>query len=231
MAFSFEWPTSSFLMAFWKLDVTFAASPASIEQIALRWIHIVAAIIWLGFLFFFVLAVAPTLKALDPATRAKVFPEIASRGLWWLRWSSVMAWLAGFRYFMILAKTDAVNAGRPHAWGVWIGIWLACWLAAFAIEMALIQRAGGALGNPIRDGRTGVLCDGGRFLAGRFAIGATRSGQPHAVHFDRRRTGNNLVPECLGDRLALSETIDRVDSRVQQSKELRCRPKRRISRA
>ena len=57
-----------------------------------------------------------------------------------------MSWLAGFRYFMILAKTDAVNAGRPHAWGGWIGIWFACWLAAFAIEMALIQ-ASGALGN------------------------------------------------------------------------------------
>ncbi|MGH9681914.1 MAG: urate hydroxylase PuuD, partial [Candidatus Acidiferrales bacterium] len=108
--------------------------------------HILAGIIWIGFLFFFVLAVAPSLKALDPATRAKVFPELASRGLWWLRWSSVVAWVAGFRYFMILAQTDAVNAGTPHAWGGWLGIWLACWVAAFAVEMALI-RAGGALGN------------------------------------------------------------------------------------
>jgi uncharacterized membrane protein len=130
----------------WKLNVLFSGGPAGIEQIALRWIHIVAGVIWLGFLSFFLLAVAPALKSLDPATRARVFPELASRGLWWLRWSSVAAWLAGFRYFMILARTDAVNAGRPHAWGGWIGIWLACWLAAFAIEMALIQ-TGGALGN------------------------------------------------------------------------------------
>jgi uncharacterized membrane protein len=49
---------------------------------------------------------------------------------------------------MILAQTDAVNAGRPHAWVAWIGIWLGCWLAAFAVEMALI-RAGGPLGNPL----------------------------------------------------------------------------------
>jgi uncharacterized membrane protein len=147
MAFSIGWPGWSFSFVFWKLDVAFAASPASIEQIALRWIHIVSAIIWLGFLYFFVLAVAPALKTFEPATRAKVFPEIASRGLAWLRWSALGAWLAGFRYFMILAKTDAVNAGRPHAWGAWIGIWLGCWLAAFAIEMALVQ-AGGPLGNP-----------------------------------------------------------------------------------
>jgi uncharacterized membrane protein len=142
---------SLFSLVVWKLDIAFAASPASIEQIALRWMHIVAGFLWLGFLYFFVLAVAPALKALDPGTRAKTFPEIASRGLWWLRWSALVGWLAGFRYFMILAKTDAVNAGRPHAWGGWIGIWLICWLVAFAIEMVLV-RAGGPLANPYLTG-------------------------------------------------------------------------------
>jgi uncharacterized membrane protein len=131
----------------WKLEVAFAASPSSIEQIAFRWMHIVAGFLWLGFLYFFVLSVTPALKKLDPATRARAFPELASRGLWWLRYSAVVGWLAGFRYFMILAKTDAVNAGRPTAWGGWIGIWLGCWLAAFAVEMALVQ-AGGPLRNP-----------------------------------------------------------------------------------
>ena len=130
----------------WKLNLLFAASPSSIEQIALRWTHIVAGFLWLGFLYFFVLSVNPAMKSLDPATRARAFPELASRGLWWLRYSAVVGWLAGFRYFMILAKTDAVNSGRPHAWEGWIGIWLGCWLAAFAIEMALVQ-AGGPLGN------------------------------------------------------------------------------------
>ena len=140
----FAWP---FLMELWKLDITFPAGGASIEQITLRWLHIVAAIIWIGFLSFFVLVGAPTLKSLDPAIRAKVFPALAARGLWWLRWSAVVTWLAGFRYFMILAKTDAVNAGRPHAWGGWVGIWLGCWLAAFVIEMALVRTGDGTLGN------------------------------------------------------------------------------------
>lgn len=143
----------AFWTALWKLDVMFTGGGAGIEQICLRWIHIVAGITWVGFLCFFVLVVAPTLKSLDPATRAKVFPALASRGLWWLRWSAVAAWLAGFRYFMILAKADAVNAGKPYAWGGWLGIWFVCWLAAFAVEMALIK-AGGALGNRFV---TGVL--------------------------------------------------------------------------
>src|SRR6202521_1121248 len=177
MAFSIDWPVWSFSFAFWKLDVVFAASPASIEQVALRWMHIVAGFLWLGFLYFFVLTVAPTLKALDPATRAKVFPEIAARGLWWLRWSALVGWLAGFRYFMILAKTDAVNAGRPHAWGAWIGIWLACWLAAFAIEMALI-RAGGPPGNPLVAGALVLFVVAAVFLVGGSLFGRTREGEP-----------------------------------------------------
>lgn len=130
----------------WKLNLMFPSDPSTIEQIALRWTHIVAGFLWLGFLYFFVLSVTPALKSLDPATRAKAFPELASRGLWWLRWSAVVGWLAGFRYFMILARTDAVNAGRPHAWAGWIAIWAVCWLAAFGIEMALVQ-SGGPLGN------------------------------------------------------------------------------------
>jgi uncharacterized membrane protein len=148
VAFLIAWPVRTYSFVFWRLDVSLAAGPSGIEQIALRWMHIVAGIIWLGFLFFFVLVVAPSLKTLDPAIRARVFPEIASRGLWWMRWSALVAWLAGFRYFMILAKTDAVNSGHPSAWGGWIGIWLGCWLAAFAIEMALL-RAGGLLGKPL----------------------------------------------------------------------------------
>ena len=133
--------------ALWKIDVAFPSSAASIEEIVLRWVHIIAGILWVGFLSFFILAAGPMLKSLDPATRAKVFPELAARGLWWLRWSAMVTWLAGFRYFMILAKTDAVNIGRPHAWGGWIGIWFGCWLAAFAIEMVLIRAGEVALGN------------------------------------------------------------------------------------
>jgi len=140
------WPL---LLSLLKLTVMFPAGASNVEQIVLRWTHIVAAITWLGMLYYLILAGGPMLKSLEPGLRAKVFPEMASRALWWLRWSAVVAWVAGFRYFMILAQTDAVNAGRPHAWAGWLGIWIGCWLAAFAIEMALIQGGVGVLGNKL----------------------------------------------------------------------------------
>jgi putative copper export protein len=61
----------SLWIALWKLDVTFAGGAESIEQIVLRWVHIVAGIYWIGFLSFFLLAMAPALKSLDPATRER----------------------------------------------------------------------------------------------------------------------------------------------------------------
>src|SRR6266849_6180392 len=92
------------LLALLKLNVMFPAGASNLEQIVLRWTHIVSAIIWLGMLYYLILAGGPMLKSLEAGIRAKVFPEMASRALCWLRWSAVVAWLAGFRYFMILAQ-------------------------------------------------------------------------------------------------------------------------------
>jgi len=142
-------PAAASIWLFWmKLNITAPAGGAQFEQIVLRWTHITAATVWLGFLYFLVLAATPMLKSLDPGTRAKVFPELR-HAAWWLRWSALVSWLAGFRYFMILAKTDAVAAGRDGAWGLWLVIWLVVWLAAFAIEMVLVRAGSGPLGKPL----------------------------------------------------------------------------------
>jgi uncharacterized membrane protein len=69
------------------------------------------------------------------------------RTQWLMRWASVLAWLAGFRYFMILAQTDAANAGTPTLAWRWIGTWLLCWLIAYAIIHALLRPAHGVLNN------------------------------------------------------------------------------------
>lgn len=62
----------------------------------------------------------------------------------------------------------------------------------------------------IRSGRARIFRYGCEFLAGRFAFGATWSEQPHAMHFNRRRTGNDPFSERLGNCVALSEAVDCV---------------------
>jgi len=134
-------------LVLWTLNVKFPAGISNQEQILLRWVHIVAGITWVGLLYFFNLVNVPLMKTLDPKTRGKVVPVLMPKALWWFRWSAVVTWLAGFRYFMILAKTDAENAGHPAVAGRWLGIWFVAWLLAFVIIYALLRPAQGALNN------------------------------------------------------------------------------------
>ncbi len=125
--------------------------PTSHEQIVLRWLHFVFGIIWIGLLYFLNMVNIPLMKELDGGTRAKVFPPLMSRVMFWFRWSSVVTWLAGFRYFMILTKTDASAAGDPSLMWKWIGIWLAVWLVAFVILYGLL------VATPLAFGDSGLV--------------------------------------------------------------------------
>src|SRR5215470_14927095 len=102
-------------------------------QFLLRWIHFLAGITWIGMLYFFNLVNVPFQKELDAATRGKVVPLLMPRALWWFRWSSVVTLVAGFRYYMILAKVDADNAREPGLLGRWLGLWFVVWTLAWLL--------------------------------------------------------------------------------------------------
>jgi len=82
------------------------------EEIALRWIHIVSGIIWVGLLYFFNLIGVPTMRQLDAPVRGKVFPVLMERAMWWFRWSALVTVLMGLCYFSIILSPDAHNAGK-----------------------------------------------------------------------------------------------------------------------
>jgi uncharacterized membrane protein len=102
------------------------------EEIALRWVHIVSGIVWIGLLYFFNLVATPTMKALDAPVRGKVFPALMERAMWWFRWSAVITVLMGLRYFWIILAADANNAGNARLAWRWMGWWLLVWLVAYA---------------------------------------------------------------------------------------------------
>ncbi len=133
-----------------SLKIQFPAGAGDIEQIILRWTHIGAGILWAGLLYFFNLVNVPFQKELDAATRGKIVPLLMPRALWWFRWSSVVTVLAGFRYFLILAKTDAENSGLPGLLGRWLGAWFVVWTLAWVVVYLLMifaKRLKGLLAN------------------------------------------------------------------------------------
>src|SRR5438046_10256670 len=64
-------------------------------QALLRWIHIVAGIIWLGLLYFFNFVNAGFAATMDGPTKQKVVPELMPRALYWFRWGAAWTWVTG----------------------------------------------------------------------------------------------------------------------------------------
>ena len=63
--------------------------------IVLRWIHILAGILWIGLLYFFNFVNGPFTGTMDGDTKKKVIPELAPRALYWFRWGAAYTWFTG----------------------------------------------------------------------------------------------------------------------------------------
>jgi len=131
----------------WKPQFTFLHSPLANEMLALRWLHIVFGIIWIGLLYFFNLVLTPAMKTVDGSTRVKIYPQLMSRAMGWFRSSALVTVLVGLRYFQIHLSSDARNAGNPSLVGKWFGLWFLVWLAAYALIYTLQLPAKGFLNN------------------------------------------------------------------------------------
>lgn len=139
----------SFLLALsfpaWGPHFRFLETPAANEMMALRWLHLVFGIIWIGLLYFFNLALTPALKQIEPAVRVKFYPALMSKAMGWFRASSVVTVLVGIRYFQLHLFTDAHNAGDPSLARKWLGWWLLVWVVAYIFIYALQLPAKGIL--------------------------------------------------------------------------------------
>ncbi len=76
----------------------------------LRWIHILAGIMWVGHLYFFNFVNAQFQLVLEKELKPKVNPLLMGRALFWFRWGAMITFLAGIT--LLLAKY-----GHPRAAG------------------------------------------------------------------------------------------------------------------
>ena len=64
-------------------------------ELFVRWIHIVAGVIWIGHLYFFNWVNANFAPTMDAETKKKVVPQLMPRALYWFRWGAAWTWLTG----------------------------------------------------------------------------------------------------------------------------------------
>lgn len=102
-----------------------------------RWLHIVSAILWIGFLYFFNLVSAPFAGGLDGPTRARILPRLMWPALNWFRWASLVTVLSGLAYLGNIVTADAHN-GNAHQGAYWASFFI-IWIVAWVIFYALLR--------------------------------------------------------------------------------------------
>jgi uncharacterized membrane protein len=69
--------------------------PMDLVNLFLRWIHVVAGVMWIGHLWFFNFVNAQVAKTYDADSKKKVIPELMPRALYWFRWGAAWTWITG----------------------------------------------------------------------------------------------------------------------------------------
>jgi len=129
----------------WRPHFVFLDTARANEMMALRWLHLVFGIIWIGLLYFFNLVLTPVMKKCDPQLRIKIYPELMPGAMGWFRSSALVTVLVGLRYFTIHLSVDARLAGDLSLIGKWFGWWLLVWVVAYVFIYALQLPAKGLL--------------------------------------------------------------------------------------
>lgn len=61
----------------------------------IRWIHVIAGIMWIGLLYFFNFVNGPFAATMAGDTKKAVVPELMPRALYWFRWGAAWTWVTG----------------------------------------------------------------------------------------------------------------------------------------
>lgn len=106
----------------------------------LRWLHFLAGITWIGFLYWFNLVNVNFQKGLDADLKPKVNPKLIVPTLFYFRWGAVVTVLSGFLYYVIILHPTNNFPQNFIAW-------FALVLVFYAVMYSLLQPVSGALNN------------------------------------------------------------------------------------
>lgn len=90
-----------------------------ILHVLFRWVHIVAAILWIGQLYWFNWVNTPLGAVLDGDTKKKVMPELIPRSLYFFRFGALWTFVAGLVLLMLVFyHGDLMFEQGAEGWGV-----------------------------------------------------------------------------------------------------------------
>jgi uncharacterized membrane protein len=97
-----------------------------IVGILLRWTHVLAAITWVGLIYFFNFVNIPFMKQLAPETRPTIYQKLTLPLLEWFRWSALVTVFLGFWYWGQIYVAASAHLEGKSPLGT-IGLFLLIW--------------------------------------------------------------------------------------------------------
>ena len=68
-------------------------------HLLLRWLHVLAGIVWIGHLYFFNFVNVPFQGTIGADVKKVVNPQLITRALWWFRWGAMTTFIVGLLLF------------------------------------------------------------------------------------------------------------------------------------
>ncbi|MEQ1909964.1 MAG: urate hydroxylase PuuD [Vicinamibacterales bacterium] len=68
-------------------------------HLLLRWLHVLAGIVWLGHLYFFNFVNVPFQGTMGADVKKSVNPQLLGRAFWWFRWGAMATFVIGLLLF------------------------------------------------------------------------------------------------------------------------------------
>ncbi len=104
---------------------------------ALRWLHVLFGITWIGLLYYFNLIQVPAFAEMSPGARNEAITKLATRALWWFRWSALGTAIFGiliagatqdyFKDFFSRAAGASIFLGMIIALTMLYNVWMVIW--------------------------------------------------------------------------------------------------------
>jgi uncharacterized membrane protein len=119
----------------------------NVIQLILRWAHVVAAVAWIGHLWFFNWVNGPFQGKIDGPTKRAVNPELMPRALYWFRWGAAWTWITGILLGGLIYYHGRIVFEDPSIGNPWL--WLAIVLVILAVGFVVYNFIMKAIANKV----------------------------------------------------------------------------------
>ena len=104
---------------------------------ALRWLHVLFGITWIGLLYYFNFVQVPSFAEMSAAARNEAITKLATRALWWFRWAALGTAIFGiliagatqdyWKDFFSQARGASIFIGMIIALTMLYNVWMVIW--------------------------------------------------------------------------------------------------------